>query len=378
MEAIVLRIRCPGPVRRTTRRAYRGPVSFAGGVVAGCPTLSEVKPSKGWELRKQRKDSGLPLRYHPYTVNDIPSDPLFLGTAAFILGLAFGSFLNVCIYRLPRGLSLLSVSKCPDCGKPIKPWYNIPVLGWLVLRGRCSECRHPISVRYAIVESLVGALFVVSILRFGLSLEMAKHAVFGFLIIGLIFTDADLHLLPDALTLPGFWVALLFSLFVPVGGAGFLGKHAAERFVSFLPYDFRLGAISLLAALLGAGIGAFFIWGVGEAYKRVRGVEGMGFGDVKLMAMVGAFLGVKLTVLTLALGSLAGSLAGVTAILTVFLKRMKRYSGSGTKSHGKSWSSAKLVLRHYEMPFGVFLGTMALVSQWFGDQAMDWYFRLYR
>lgn len=249
----------------------------------------------------------------------------------------------------------------------------MPVLGWLVLRGRCSECRHPFSPRYAIVELLVGALFTISVLRFGLTAEMAKHIVFGFVIIGLVFTDADLHLLPDAMTLPGLGIGMIFSFIVPVGGAAWLARHGADNYVSFLPYDFRPAALSLLAALLGAAVGAFFIWGVGEAYKRVRGVEGMGFGDVKLMAMVGAFLGVKLTILTLVLGSVVGSLAGVAAMLTVFFKRLKRYSGSS----GKAWQSAQLVLRHYEMPFGVFLGTMALVSQWFGGRMMAWYLALY-
>ena len=304
---------------------------------------------------------------------------MFLPAAAFILGLAFGSFLNVLIYRLPRGLTILTRSKCPNCDKGIKPWFNIPVLGWLILRGRCSECEHTFSPRYAIVELLIGFLFALSVLTFGLTPLAATHIVFGFFIIGLVLTDADLHLLPDALTIPGFWIGLLFSLFVPVGGSGFLERHGADGFVSFLPYEFRPSLISLPAALLGASVGAFFIWGVGEAYKRVRGVEGMGFGDVKLMALVGAFLGVKLTVLTLVLGSVIGSAAGIAAMLTVFFKRLKRYSGSHVEAPaGRSWASAQLVLRHYEMPFGVFLGSMALVAQWFGDRMMAWYFNLYR
>src|SRR6185437_4564418 len=197
-------------------------------------------------------------------------------------------------------------------------------------------------------------------LHYGVTLIALKFAIFGFLIIGLVFTDYDLHLLPDALTLPGFGIGLLLSLFVPVGGTFFLYYQGGFKLL-FLPYDFRIEALSFVVALLGAAVGAFFIWGVGAAYKRVRGVEGMGFGDVKLMAMVGAFLGVKLTVLTLVFGSVAGSLAGVAAMLTVFSKRVKRYSGQS----GRAWASAKLVLRHYEMPFGVFLGVMALVSQWY-------------
>lgn len=295
---------------------------------------------------------------------------------AFILGLAFGSFLNVCIYRLPRGLSLLTASKCPNCGQPVKPWYNIPVLGWLLLRGRCSECKTPFSPRYMFVEFAIGVLFALCALRFGLSWDTSKHALFGFLIIGLVLTDADLHILPDAMTIPGFWLGLVFSLIVPVGGADWLSRHVPENLVAFLPYDFRFPAISLIAALLGAALGACFIWGVGEAYKRIRGVEGMGFGDVKLMAMVGAFLGVKLTLLTLVLGSVLGSLAGITAMFVVFFKRMKRYSGSAGRA--RSWYSAQLVLRHYEMPFGVFLGSMALVAQWFGNGMLGWYVSFYR
>jgi len=290
---------------------------------------------------------------------------------AFIFGLCFGSFLNVCIYRLPRGKSILGRSKCPNCDQPVRPYYNVPVLGWLLIRGRCAECKHPIPARYAVIEALVGLLFAACVLHYGVTLIALKFAIFGFLIIGLVFTDYDLHLLPDALTLPGFGIGLLLSLFVPVGGTFFLYYQGGFKLL-FLPYDFRIEAFSFIVALLGAAVGAFFIWGVGAAYKRIRGIEGMGFGDVKLMAMVGAFLGVKLTVLTLVLGSVAGSLAGFAAMLIVFAKRMRRPVGAA-----KAWNSAKLVLRHYEMPFGVFLGIMALVAQWFGDRMMAWYMALY-
>src|SRR5439155_5217423 len=134
-------------------------------------------------------------------------------------------------------------------------------------------------------------------------------------------------LLPDTLTLPGFASGLIFSILTPVGGTAWLMRHGAATWFTALPFDMRWRAASLLAAILGAAVGALFIWGIGELYKLVRGVEGMGFGDVKLMLMVGAFLGVKLTVLTLMLGSMLGSIAGICAMLTVWSKRMRRNLG---------------------------------------------------
>ncbi|MEO5936448.1 MAG: prepilin peptidase, partial [Terriglobales bacterium] len=131
-------------------------------------------------------------------------------TCAFIYGLAFGSFLNVCIYRLPRGLSVVRpASACPACGAKIKLYDNIPVLSWLLLRGKCRACRAPISPRYLIVELLTAFAFVLSFWLFGLSFLAIKMSVFSFLLIGLIFTDADLKLLPDALTIPGLALGLL-------------------------------------------------------------------------------------------------------------------------------------------------------------------------
>jgi leader peptidase (prepilin peptidase)/N-methyltransferase len=299
----------------------------------------------------------------------------------FIFGLAFGSFLNVCIYRLPRGMSIIPGSACPHCGAGIKPYDNVPVLGWLMLRGRCRSCKGRISPRYMLVELLIAILFAVSYLSFGLSVEAIKFCVFSFLIVGLIFTDADLKLLPDTMTLTGFALGLIFSVLTPVGGTAWLMRRGAESWFTSLPFDSRWRAASLLAALLGAAVGSLFIWGIGALYKLVRGIEGMGFGDVKLMLMVGAFLGVKLTVLTLMLGSMLGSLAGVGAMLTVWSKRLRRNLKSSAmrgSAGQRAWASSQILLRRYEMPFGIFLGSMALFSAYFGDGMMNWYMGFYR
>ena len=240
-------------------------------------------------------------------------DP-FLAFAIFVLGLAFGSFLNVCIYRLPLDLSVVKPrSACPSCKRPIASYDNLPVVSWLILRGRCRNCKTKISARYLFVELLTGALFLVCYAYFGLTLATLKYCVFGFLILGLIFTDAETKLLPDKLTLPGLALGLLFSLLVPV-------HDMASQFlpgVLNLPISSDISGhlFSLVDSLLGAALGASFIYGAGAAYLRWRGTEGMGFGDVKLMAMVGAFLGIKLTILTIFAASLAGSLFGLTAAL---------------------------------------------------------------
>ncbi|HEV2696988.1 MAG TPA: prepilin peptidase, partial [Terriglobales bacterium] len=138
-------------------------------------------------------------------------------SGVFALGLIFGSFLNVCIYRLPRGLSVvLPGSACPHCGKAIRFYDNVPVLSWLILRGRCRQCKARITARYAIVELLTGFLFLACYLKFGLTLGMLKCAVLGFLLLGLIFTDAETHLLPDKMTLTGLGIGLVLSVLVPV------------------------------------------------------------------------------------------------------------------------------------------------------------------
>jgi len=302
-----------------------------------------------------------------------------LAIAMFGAGLAFGSFLNVCIYRMPRELSVVFPrSACPNCKQLIAFYDNVPVLSWLILRGRCRKCKAKISPRYLMIEVLTGLLFVACYWQFGLTLATLKYCVFGYLLLGLIFTDAETKLLPDKLTLPGIVIGLILSLFVPVNDLASQLLPGVMR----LPADHGLSVnlLSFADACLGAIVGASFIYGVGVAYLMARGVEGMGFGDVKLMALVGAFLGMKLTVFTLLTGSVAGSLFGLSTIFVVWIKRtrrlMVRQHASAAVERARAWQSAKMVYRHYQMPFGVFLGSMAVVALFFGNQVMSWYWGL--
>jgi leader peptidase (prepilin peptidase) / N-methyltransferase len=301
-------------------------------------------------------------------------DPVFASTI-FFLGLAFGSFLNVCIYRLPLDMSVVTPrSACPKCKQGIALYDNLPVLSWLILRGRCRHCKASISPRYLVIELLTGALFLACYWYFGWTLSLLKYCTFSFLLLGLIFTDAETKLLPDKLTLTGLALGLIFSLIVPV-------NDLAAQFLSGsvnLPIsgDVSDRLWSLLDSLLGAGLGASFIYGAAIMYLRWRGTEGMGLGDVKLMAMVGAFLGMKLTVLTIFAGSLAGSFFGLGTVLIVWIKRTHRFMkrlASVQAARRRGWQSAQVVYRNYQMPFGVFLGSMALLACFFGDRLLDWY-----
>jgi leader peptidase (prepilin peptidase)/N-methyltransferase len=303
-------------------------------------------------------------------------DP-FLAVATFALGLCFGSFLNVCIYRLPLGKSVVSPrSACPHCGDMIPLYHNLPIVSWLVLGGKCRSCRQPISPRYLIVEALTGLLFLGCYAYFGLTLTALKCVVLGYLLLGLIFTDAETKLLPDAMTLPGFALGILFSLIVPV-------NDLASRIMPGLVSPAMRSGISwrlwsLSDSLLGAAVGASFLYGAAAIYLRARGVEGMGFGDVKLMALIGAFLGTRLTVLTIFAASLTGSLFGLSTVLAVWLKRTRRNEARGAPpvdARRRAWHSARLALRYYEMPFGVFLGATAILSFLFGNRVLHWYWR---
>ena len=305
-------------------------------------------------------------------------DPV-LAIAAFAFGLIFGSFLNVCIYRLPRNLSVVMPgSACPHCQRPIRFYDNVPVLSWIFLLGRCRNCKAPISPRYLVVELLTGGLFLACYAYFGFTPATLKYCTFGFLLLGLIFTDVETMLLPDKLTLTGLGLGLLFSLVVPVND---LASQLVPGLISMpVSSDVSWRLLSLLDSALGAVAGASFIYGVGAIYLRARGVEGMGLGDVKLMAMVGAFLGVKLTIFTIFAASIAGSIFGLSTVLAVWMKRTRRRMARNHESRvlarRRAWDSARIALRRHQMPFGVFLGSMAIVALFFGDSLLHWYWRL--
>jgi leader peptidase (prepilin peptidase)/N-methyltransferase len=288
------------------------------------------------------------------------------GGVVFAFGLIFGSFLNVCIYRMPRGLSVVSPrSACPTCGKQIAAYDNIPVLSWLLLRGRCRACHTRITPRYMIVELLLGLLFLACFAEFGLRVETLKWCTFSFLLLGLVFTDAETHLLPDKLTLPGLALGIAWSLLVAVPGPlGFYYDRSASP-----------ALLSLGDALIGAAVGAGFIYGTAAIYLRLRGAEGMGMGDVKLMAMVGAFLGAALTLFVLITASVLGGFYGAMIVLNIFRKRLSRYRRGPSRSSpvARAWRAASLSLRYYEMPFGVLLGSTALFALFAGQRILIWY-----
>ena len=243
------------------------------------------------------------------------------------LGLCVGSFLNVCIHRLPLGQSVVSPgSRCPKCSYALGWADNIPVLSYVTLGGRCRKCRTPISIRYPIVEVLTMALFVVHYLVFGLDILLVPRLLFGCMLLVLFAIDLEHHLLPNAITLPGIVVGLAFSLLLPPG---------------------------IVDALIGTLIGGGVLWAIGEVYFRATGQEGMGGGDVKMLAMIGAFLGWKLVLVTLVFSSVAGSIIGVLVLAT-------RRGG----------------MKH-ALPYGTFLALGALIASLFGDQIVTWYAGLY-
>ncbi len=274
---------------------------------------------------------------------DLLPFPVALAFVA-VLGAMIGSFLNVVIHRLPREQSIVFPnSRCPSCDTAIRPYDNIPVISYAILRGRCRACRSPISARYPAVELLVAALFGLVFWRDGLTLALPFDLVFATALVALVFIDAEHMLLPDVITLPGVAFALLARAIVPnLYGAGFL----ADGLLGGAP-DW---AISLAGALFGAAVGGGSLWLVGWLWERLRGVEAMGFGDVKMMFMVGAYLGWRLTVLTIFLGVLTGSVGGVL----VMLRRGER--------------DTRMML-----PFGIFLGVGALASLFFGHAIIEWY-----
>lgn len=299
----------------------------------------------------------------------------------FSFGLIFGSFLNVCIYRLPRGLSVISPrSACPECHFPIAGFDNIPVLSWLILRGRCRHCHTRINPRYAVVELVCGLLFLFSFLRAESPVDAVKGCVLCFLFLGLTFTDAETHLLPDAMTLTGLGMGLIFSGFSLVPGPVYqLFPLAFQQTPTHLQIDIQLGLRSFGNALLGAAIGSGLLYAAAAVYLKLRKVEGLGFGDVKLMALAGAFLGPVLTLFVLCTASVLGGAYGMLILLTVFQKRLTRYRPRlGARAVARAWQAAQVAMQGLELPFGVFLSIMSMVTWFYGMQMVRAYLRIFQ
>jgi leader peptidase (prepilin peptidase)/N-methyltransferase len=218
-------------------------------------------------------------------------------------------------------------SACPACGRSLAWFDNIPVVSYLALAGRCRSCREPISIRYPIVEAMTALMFAGAWWLYGPSLLLAARLIFGCALIVLFAIDLEHHLLPNVITLPGILAGLAFSLFLPPG---------------------------IVSALIGTLVGGGTLWLIGEAYYRYSGQEGMGGGDVKMLAMIGAFLGWKLVILTLVLSSLLGSLIGMVVIA---IRR-------GGMKHA--------------LPYGTFLALAALCASLVGERILAWYLGLYQ
>jgi leader peptidase (prepilin peptidase) / N-methyltransferase len=253
------------------------------------------------------------------------TEPWIVGLA-FALGLVVGSFLNVCIHRLPRGESLAwPGSHCPRCRQPIAWYDNVPALSYLWLRGRCRQCRVRIPVRYLLVELVTASLFAALVLTHPPGVLLAARLLLGCALIVLFVVDLDHHILPNSITLPGIVIGLVFSAFAEPGWRS-----------------------SLIGVVVGGGIPLAIAW----SYEKLRGHEGLGMGDVKMLAMIGAFLGWPLMLLTLVLASLSGSIVGVGFIA----------AGKGAK---------------YALPFGTFLALGAAASMFVGNDIVAWYSGLY-
>jgi leader peptidase (prepilin peptidase)/N-methyltransferase len=277
----------------------------------------------------------------------------------FLFGIVIGSFLNVCITRIPDGLSIARpASRCPRCENPIKPYDNIPILSWLLLRRKCRHCGQPISPMYPIIEFLTGAFFVFTYCAFGVTLPAFKWLFFGCLLIVLIVTDLRVRLLPDAVTFFGLGLGLAFA--TRIFPSSFLGIYGLWF---RLPNKLPIGAAGVVDALLGAAFGSFLLLGAAVLYKLVRHRDGMGMGDVKMMAMVGTFLGLRGAFLTILFGTLLGSIVGIGTVLVLYLSGWKRDLAARAARRGLGKGNANslrlIIASQYQFPLGSFLGIAA-------------------
>jgi leader peptidase (prepilin peptidase)/N-methyltransferase len=246
---------------------------------------------------------------------------------SFLLGLVLGSFMNVCIYRLPQNESIVRPpSSCPHCGEQIRFYDNIPLVSYAILGGKCRRCRGKISWRYPTIELMTGFLSLALFIRYGPSYQYLVFLIFVAALVTISFIDLDYQIIPDVISIPGI-------------GAGFAAA-------------LLLGQISWVDSLAGIAAGGGSLYLVGIGYKSLTGKEGMGFGDVKLLAMIGAWMGWRPLLLTILISSLSGAVIGTAFLL---------FSGQSARSR---------------IPFGPFLSLGALVVFFFGPQLTRWYFNL--
>jgi leader peptidase (prepilin peptidase)/N-methyltransferase len=270
-------------------------------------------------------------------------DPVILYIFTVLFGAVVGSFLNVCIFRIPQGKSLISpLSYCPRCKSPIRAYDNIPILSYFTLGGKCRSCKAPISARYPLVEAMMAFLSVCLMLKFGLSPSFFISFVLIGALITVSFIDLDHRIIPDVISLPGMILGLLVSFGKPAGHNDFL-----VRFV----FKTIKGAVNMatLDSLLGIFIGGGLLYAVAVLFFWITKREGMGGGDIKLLAMIGAFLGWSSTVFTILVSSLLGSLVGIVLMLV---------KGADSK---------------YAIPFGPFLSMGAVIYLFFGREIIRWY-----
>lgn len=281
----------------------------------------------------------------------------------FLFGLVVGSFLNVCISRIPEGISIVSPgSRCPNCGAAIKPYDNVPVISWLLLGGKCRACSAPISTMYPAIELVTALLFVATYWTFGLTPESVKWLFFVCLIIVLTITDVRIRILPDAVNFFGFGLGVALAVRIAPYDA------VCMRFADAFPALGRNAmVVGVACALLGAAAGSLLLYGAAALYKLARGRDGMGMGDVKMMLMIGAFLGVQGTFLTLLLGTLFGSIVGLLLVLVLFAIGWKSRVAERASRRGLGTLSALrwTISSRYQLPLGTFLGIAALVVVFF-------------
>lgn len=290
----------------------------------------------------------VPLLFQPdFSLIPLPFFYLTIG----IFGAIIGSFLNVVIHRVPREESIVSPSsRCPSCGKAIAFYDNVPILSYLALRGRCRSCKAHISPRYPAVELLIGLLWVAVAMHDGLTWVLPFDLIFVTAIVALIFIDAEHMILPNVITYPGIVFAVVARIAIPY----LTGVAPVDDLQMFMP-DNPWWAAALIGCVLGGLIGGGSLWLMGWTWERLRGVEAMGLGDVKMMFMVGAYLGWRLTILNIFLGVLSGSVIGILLMMRQGNRNMQML-----------------------LPFGVFLGIGAIAALLFGEHIIGWYLGQFR